>query len=265
MFQVTELWIYPIKSCKGIALSKVELDEKGFKYDRRFVVTDANYNVVTQREHNSMALIAADIDGNVLKLGTVGMPDLEVSLQFDESQMATVKIWKDNSMALKVSVEADFWFTKFLGFKCYLMYMPDNSKRMVDPKYSKHGATITFTDDFPISLISQASLDNLNDRMEQTLPMNRFRPNIVVSGTNAFAEDSWKRIKIGDVEFDVVKPSARCIMTTINQETGVCGSMEPLKTLSKYRTEENKILFGQNIIHLQKGQIVKGDTIQIRY
>lgn len=264
-FVVKELWVYPIKSCKGISFSTAALDEKGFRYDRRFMLADANYHFLTQREHNSMALIEPQLIDNFLRVAAPGMPLLDISLAFDETNTVNAKIWKDDTIASLVSTEADEWFTKYLGFETHLLYMPDSAKRVVDPRYNKNGATTTFTDDFPVLLISQASLDDLNARLDQALPMNRFRPNIVVSGTNAFAEDEWRRVKIGPVEFDVVKPSARCVVTTINQETGQGGAQEPLRTLSTYRSKDSKVLFGQKIIHLQMGNITVGNRVEVIY
>ncbi|HEX8546311.1 MAG TPA: MOSC N-terminal beta barrel domain-containing protein [Cytophagaceae bacterium] len=262
-FTIKELWVYPIKSCKGMQVSSLSLDEKGFKYDRRFMLTDENYQFLTQRDHHSMALIAPVLTAEYLKINAPGMRELILPLSFDETNIVNVKIWKDDTFAAKVGDAADLWFSEYFGFKTHLLYMPDKAERIVDPRYAKTRATTTFTDDYPILLISQSSLDDLNARLEQPLPMNRFRPNIVVSGTSAFAEDGWSKIKIGEIEFDVVKPSARCVMITIEQETGTGGAKEPLKTLSTYRSKDNKILFGQYLIHLRQDNVSIGDRLEV--
>ena len=140
--------------------------------------------------------------------------------------------------------------------------MPDESFRRVSPKYSSNNEIVSFADAYPFLIIGQQSLNDLNSRLEEKVPMNRFRPNFVFDGGEPFDEDKWKKFKIGDIIFEAVKPCSRCVTTTINQETGEM-KQEPLKTLSQYRTKDNNVYFGQNLIHNKAGKVAVGDSIEI--
>jgi uncharacterized protein YcbX len=140
--------------------------------------------------------------------------------------------------------------------------MPDDVVRPIDPRFATGGDRVSFTDGFPLLLITQASLDGLNARLERPLPMNRFRPNLVISGATPHAEDGWQRVRIGEIEFAVVKPCARCVTTTIDQNTATAGR-EPLRTLATYRKVGSNVMFGQNVIHLGQGRISVGDAVHV--
>lgn len=177
-----------------------------------------------------------------------------------------VKIWTSSVKAKIYPVKINEWFSQVIGTKCRLVLMPEETKRMVNPFYavSKFHDTVSFADGYPFMLIGESSLADLNSRLQTPLPMNRFRPNFVISGTEPFAEDSWKKIRIGETVFHVVKPCARCVITTIDQSTGESGGKEPLKTLSSYRNKGGKVLFGQNLIADQpSGTVRLGDKIEI--
>ena len=173
-----------------------------------------------------------------------------------------VSIWDDNVSATHVSEESDDWFSNFLQRPVKLVFMSETGERSVDTKYADNNEQVAFADAFPYLLISQASLDDLNSRLSTRVPMNRFRPNLVISGTKPFEEDTWSKIKIGEIYFKVAKPSARCIITTIDQQTGL-RNKDPLHTLSTYRTVNNKILFGQNLIALNEGALKVNDDVEI--
>jgi uncharacterized protein YcbX len=158
--------------------------------------------------------------------------------------------------------EVSQWFSEFLELSCQLVYMPDNSYRPVNSRYASHNQQVSFADGFPFLLISEASLQDLNERLDQPIPMNRFRPNLVVSGCEAFAEDSWRSIRIGSIPFHVVKPCERCLITTVDQAQGIRGK-EPLQTLAQYRLSNGKILFGQNLIPAELGTLQVGDSVEI--
>ncbi len=261
--QISELYIYPIKSCKGISLQETELDAKGFKYDRRFMFVDENGQMLTQRVHNKMALIECVIRNDELLIKSDGYQQISVPLEPKAGSKTKAQVWSDMCKALKVSREADEWISDFLDLKASLVYMPSETKRVVDTRYNTSKATTTFTDGFPILLISQASLDDLNSRLAESITMNRFRPNLVVTGFTSFQEDEIDAFEINGLKFEVKKPCARCVMTTINPLTAQKGA-EPLKTLAKYRTKNNKIYFGQNVIHLNhEGRIALDDKISI--
>jgi uncharacterized protein YcbX len=169
-----------------------------------------------------------------------------------------VAIWKDQCVAVAAGAEADAWFTALLGTPCRLVTMPSSTVRQVDLGYAEPGDPVGFADGFPFLLISQGSLDELNRRLEHPVPMDRFRPNIVVDGCEPHAEDGWSRVTIGEISFRVVKPCARCVITTTDQQTGERGR-EPLRTLATYRRVGNKVLFGQNLIHDGVGAVRVGD------
>ncbi len=260
---VSQLWIYPIKSCRGISIPQTALDTKGFAFDRRFMFVDAEGQMLTQRVHNKMALIECEILQHELKIRSAGFPQISILLQPKEGEKIKAQVWSDVCKALRVNAIADEWISDFLKLKASLVYMPSETKRVVDTRYNTTKATTSFTDGFPILLISQASLDDLNGRLSEPLPITRFRPNLVVSGFTPYQEDEISSFEIGGLAFEVKKPCARCVITTINQLTTQKGA-EPLKTLAKYRTKNNHIYFGQNVIHLNhEGQIAVGDRMTL--
>jgi hypothetical protein len=178
-----------------------------------------------------------------------------------ESQIE-VEVWDDRMLANLVDPSFDQWFSEVLGIDCQLVVMPESTQRKVSPKYAVNSESLSFADGMPYLIIGQESLNHLNSKLAEPVPMNRFRPNIVFSGGESFVEDSWRNIKIGDVDFCVVEPCARCVLITVDQETGK-KSKEPLKTLAGYRTLNNKVYFGQNALALQEGILRVGDSIQI--
>lgn len=263
VYSVSELWIYPIKSCKGIQLVENKIVVTGFQYDRRFMVVDEENNFLTQRQHHKMALITCKIVGEDLQISATDYPTIRLPLNPLRGTNLQARVWSDTCESIEIGERYNEWFSSFLGLKCKLVYMPETSNRIVDPNYNTTNAITSFSDGFPFLLISQASLDDLNSKLEDKISMTRFRPNIVVVGTEPFEEDNWQEIKIDEIVFQVVKPCSRCVITTIDQTTGISGK-EPLKTLSKYRSVGNKIMFGQNLIHLQKkGSIKVGAQLQI--
>ncbi len=190
------------------------------------------------------------------------MQDHQVPAVSTDNASMQVEIWNERVNALHISEETDAWLTQAIDAPCRLVYIADDEIRQCDPEYADEGDHTGFADGFPLLLISQASLDDLNGRLQQSLPMKRFRPNLVVSGCSPYAEDSWDQIRIGDITLRVVKPCSRCVITTVDPETGVKGQGEPLRTLAGYRMRDNKIYFGQNLIHQQQGVLsVNQDVI----
>jgi uncharacterized protein YcbX len=264
MLQINELYIYPIKSLAGIAVKKAQITEKGFEYDRRYLLVDANNCFLTQREYPQMSQLQPSIENNELRI-THKASNKSITLPLTPPpsiNRAMVVIWDDSCIAEFISDEADSWFTEMLGINCRLVYMPDDTKRVVDQRYAPENAVTSFSDAYPFLIIGQASLDDLNNRLTDALPMNRFRPNIVFTGGEPFEEDQYGHFTIGDIDFYGVKLCARCVVTTIDQETAKKGK-EPLKTLASYRFKNNKILFGQNLVHEGSGEIVVGDEIMV--
>jgi uncharacterized protein YcbX len=264
MLQVSELYIYPIKSLGGIALSSAEVTDKGFKYDRRWLLIDENNRFLSQRELPVMALLKVIITINGL-LVTHSPTSDNILIPFapQTNEHCRITIWDDICTAEYVSNTADKWFTEKLGTKCRLVYMPDDYKRQVDEKYAPEGFVTSFSDAYPFLIIGQASLDDLNNRLTDKLPINRFRPNIVFTGGKAYEEDVIDHFIINNINFHGVKLSARCILTTIDQIT-IAKTKEPLKTLAKYRRRGNDVFFGQNLIHTGNGFVSVGDEISIK-
>ncbi len=264
MLTISELYIYPIKSLGGIALDKATLIERGFEHDRRWMLVDADNQFLSQREVNAMALLKVQLTAQGLLITNSGVPGEELLVPFlpTITETGMVTVWSSHCRAQRVSDEADDWFSKQLGFPCKLVYMPDTTRRYVDGRYAHNKEITSFSDGYPLLLIGQASLDDLNNRLETPLPMNRFRPNIVFTGGAAFQEDYMKHFEINGITFFGVKPCSRCVMTTINQQTAE-KAKEPLKTLSTYRMKNKKIYFGQNLLHQGTGVVSIGDTITI--
>lgn len=262
--KIQDIFIYPVKSLGGIRKSECKALQRGFEHDRRWMLVDRSGKFITQRIEHSLALLKTEIIGNITHIYCNDEPKQKITLNFDHAigRNIAVTIWNDDVTAVHLSDEADEWFSDFLKKPCKLVFIPETGRRAVDPKYADGNEQVSFADAFPYLLISQASLDDLNRRLPEPVPMDRFRPNLVVSGTDAFAEDTWGEIKIGEVRFKVAKPCARCILTTVDQETGKRGN-EPLRTLSGYRSTDNKVLFGQNLIALNEGIIREDDIIEI--
>lgn len=259
---LSEIWVYPVKSLGGIRLTKALTEERGLRYDRRWMIIDEENVFITQRAHPKMALIDVALTDEGLKIYLRADPGNFVLVPYQPvtALPVTVKVWDDTADALTVSDEADAWLSQQLGLKLRLVTMPDSTERKADPRYARHNENVSFADGFPYLVISQASLDDLNGRLAEPIEMRRFRPNFVISGTEPFAEDQWKYITISDLRFEVVKPCARCVLTTINPETAEKGA-EPLKTLASYRKNGNKILFGQNVTVRDFGELKVGDPV----
>lgn len=229
------------------------------------MLVDENRNFLTQREYPKMATIALKITDDGFTASNSGS-ELSIPFEPDSEEKGTVKIWSSRVKADFYSDQVNRWFSDILNVKCRLVLMPEDSKRIVNPLYAvkKFEDTVSFADGYPVLLIGENSLADLNEKLEKPVPMNRFRPNLVVKDADAFAEDNWKKIKIGDCVFYLVKPCDRCVMTTIEQSSGEKHGKEPLKTLAKYRTKNGKVLFGQNLIAENPGEILKvGDRIEI--
>ncbi|HEY7752044.1 MAG TPA: MOSC N-terminal beta barrel domain-containing protein [Ignavibacteriaceae bacterium] len=263
MYKLTEINIYPVKSLGGISLKSSGVEERGLKYDRRCMLVDEDGMFFTQREHPQMALLQPKIENGVLKIShkLSGTRGISIPKEPNGGKLINVIVWNDQCKAMTYSKNIDEWFSDSLGFKCRLVYMPDSTERRVNPAYVEN-KIVSFADAYPFLIIGEESLNELNRRMESPLPMNRFRPNLVFSGGESFDEDKWKKIVIGEVNFLVVKPCARCTITTVNQNTGERGK-EPLKTLATFRNFDGKVLFGQNMVSENRGEIHLGSEINI--
>ncbi len=261
---LSEINIYPVKSMGGLSLKSARVEDRGFEHDRRWMLVDENGVFISQRQYPEMALIQLSIDDDGLRAihKTKNYSPLFIPFEDYVDFEIDVKIWDDVCSAIPVSNEADCWFSKALQIPCRLVHMPDSSRRLVDTKYAANNDIVSFADGYPFLLIGQKSLDDLNGRLETPVSMNRFRPNLVVEGSLPFDEDNWKTIKIGEITFSVVKPCARCSVTSVNQSTGERNN-EPLATLAAYRKKGNNVLFGQNLLHNENGILKIGDPVEI--
>lgn len=260
---VSALYLYPIKSCSGISLEVAEIGQRGIRGDRAFMVVDQTGQFITQRQRPRMALIRPIVrkDGAII----LTAPNMaEISMVADDTgKRCEVKVWSDTCIGVDQGDAIAAWFSTFLGIACRVVYMPEDYVRQVDPRYAtKEQDQVAFADGYPFLLVNEASLADLNARMQEPLPVNRFRPNLVVQGTLPYVEDMWRKICIGEVPFHIVEACERCPITTTDQATAVVGK-EPLRTLATYRRAQKGVIFGQNMIHAHEGIIRLGDTVEV--
>jgi len=269
--QLAGIYIYPVKGCRRLSLSSASLDALGIVGDRRFLIVDPDGKFLTQRSHPRMALIAATLDERFLTLSHPGQGPLAIPRASDPAaRLLRVEIWKSHDLqAEDCSDEASEWLRTSLGAPARLVRIGPAFHRPVKPGKALPGDVVSFADAYPFLVIGEASLANLNDRLAEhaaePLPMDRFRPNLVISRAPAFAEDTLTRLTIGNVAFRSAGPCARCIVTTTDQLTGERLGPEPLRTLAAYRrnpSDANEVIFGQNLIHETKtGFLSIGDSV----
>lgn len=263
---IGELWIYPIKSLGGISLREAQLSPRGLQWDRRWMLLDAAGDFLTQRQFSEMALLEVSLqpDSLQVKHRSKNLPGLLIPLHPDgEGEPVQAPIWDDRTLARYVGREWDQWFSEALGQNCRLVYMPDESERTKQGKHSGREQPLSFADSYPIMMIGQASLDDLNSRLSEPLPMTRFRPNIVVRGSAPFAEDSWHEFWINELHFWAEKPCGRCTLINIDPKTAQRGK-EPLQTLSRYRKVGNSVLFGQHLLADSGGRLRVGERLEVQ-
>lgn len=258
---LSAIYRYPVKSLAGESFDALDVDARGLVFDRHWMLVDEQGRFLTQRQQPRMALIRTrlDADGR-LHLAAPGMP--AITLAGGDGPLLDVEVWGDRLPALGAGEEVDRWLGLFLGLSCRLVAFADDVRRPVDPHYAQPADEVGFADGFPFLLISQGSLDDLNSRLDEPVPMRRFRPNLVVEGVAPYAEDGWRRIRIGDLEFRVAKPCSRCVIPTIDTETGEKGR-EPIQTLLGYRRRDSKVYFGQNLIHDGVGRLAVGMPVEV--
>ncbi|MGB3681347.1 MAG: MOSC N-terminal beta barrel domain-containing protein [Rubrobacteraceae bacterium] len=256
------LYVYPIKSAGGIALREARLDSRGIEYDRRWMLVDESRKFMSQRRHPRLALVSTRLTEEHLIVEAPEMPRLRLPLKPEDKPGLDARVWTDVVRAVPVEDAADEWFSSFLGARCTLVYMPDDEVRQVDLEYAEPGDRVGFADGFPFLMISQASLEDLGGRLERAVPVERFRPNLVVEGSDAFAEDGWRALRVGETEFRVVKPCSRCSIVMTDQSSGD-RDKEVLATLAGYRRFGKKIFFGQNLAHDSPGTLRVGDPVEV--
>lgn len=265
---LSALHVYPVKGCRGLKTPAAWAGPRGLDGDRRWMIVDAAGVFITQRSHPRLALVVPEPSPQALVLRAPGRPPLTVRLGAGggppgDTGVLEVTVWRDQVMARDAGDEAAAWLSACVGEPVRLVHMPEDVRRSVDPKYAAPGDTVSFADGFPWLLISEGSLSDLNGRLARPIPMDRFRPNLVVAGCEPFAEDTWKRIRIGDAVFRIVKPCARCVVTTIDHERGEPDGPEPLRTLATYRRVGDGVMFGQNLLADQTGELRVGAPVEI--
>ncbi|HEY2242025.1 MAG TPA: MOSC N-terminal beta barrel domain-containing protein [Streptosporangiaceae bacterium] len=263
---LTSIHIYPLKGGRGLDLGAAAVQAWGLAGDRRWMLVDRNFRFISQREHTSLArLVVRFGPGGGLDVTAEGHAPLAVPVP-DGADLVKVSVWDATMLAAGAGPVADAWFSAYLGEQARLVYLDDPTRRAVDPEYSRAGDVVNFADGFPLLLTSASSLDQLGDWLtangDQPVPMNRFRPNVVVTGFEPWAEDRWRRIRIGDVSFRVAKPCGRCVVTTTDQVTGDRGR-QPLRMLARHRRFGQELVFGQNLIPEAPGQLHVGDPVHI--
>lgn len=260
--RLSGLFIYPIKSARGLSLREARLTARGLAHDRRFMIVDQDGLFLTQRQVPQMARLVPTIEAGQLRIAFDHQPGLRVPIT-PTGVAVQVKVWRDTVAALDCGDEAASFCSGALGQPARLVFMPDSTERQVQPAHANEGDVVSFADSFPYLLTSQDSLDELNARLPQPVPMSRFRPNLVVEGAGAYAEDGWSQLQVGGVTFEVRKPCDRCVVITTDQLTGERTGKEPLKTLAGYHTWNGKSAFGQNLLCRGDGVLRMGDAVSV--
>ncbi len=258
---VSALCLYPVKGLRGAAAQRAQVERVGLAGDRRWLVIDAAGRFRSQREVAAMARVAAEMTAGGVALSREGLPRLEAVYPDADAETIAVTIWRDTVPARLVGGDASAWLTEALGVASRLVWMADAAVR---PVRSAPAGRVSFADAYPVLLTCVSSLADLNRRLARPISMQRFRPNLVVDGAPAWAEDGWRRIRVGGASFRVAGPCGRCIVPSIDQESGERPDpKEPLRTLATFRRHEGEVVFGQNLIPERLGEIAVGDDILI--
>jgi uncharacterized protein YcbX len=263
IFTVSAINIYPVKSLGGIPLDTAHLDYAGLDHDRAWMVVKPNGQFITQRTHPQMALVHTAIKDNQLVLSSFGMDAHTVTLAAAGMDRLNTEVWGDRVLALDTGDAAAEWLGQALGEECRLVHFPSSELRQCDPQKTKEGDHTRFADGFPLLVLSEASLVDLNSRLETPVGMDRFRPNIVIQGCPAFAEDEWRKIEVNSLPLRIVDGCPRCSVPTVDQATGVLSGPEPIHTLSTYRERDGEVYFGVNAVPDREGTISVGDAVKL--
>jgi uncharacterized protein len=267
--QLTSIHRFPIKSCRGWSVDEAVVEPWGLAGDRRWMVVDDSGDVITAREVNDLVLIHPEITAAGLRVSAPELPALDVP-EPDAAAQVPVEIWSSRLTAAAAGPEADAWFSKALGVSAHLVFLDDPTRRPTSPAFSDPEDRVSFADGYPLLLATEESLAALNDEVlasspteREPVPMARFRPNVVVSGVDAWAEDDWRRIRIGEAEFRAVKGCARCVLTTIDPDTAL-REKEPIRSLAKIRRWDGATWFGINLVPDTPGATIRvGDAFEV--
>jgi len=256
---ITGLFVYPVKSFGGIALSESAVEKRGLKHDRRWMLVDEDGLFMTQRTDTRLALFRTAIEIGELRITSHTGEERCVPFEA-RGKKRVVRIWKDTCEGVQVCEELDAWLSGQLGTRCSLIYMPDEMIRSTNPEFTIPGDMVGFADGYPVLVVGESSLAELNSKLDAPLPMNRFRANITVKGWEPHEEDGWRKLRVGNLTLRAAKQCARCSVPATDQETGEVG-VEPLRALAKYRLKDQKIYFGAYYVPEQCGTLRVGDTI----
>ncbi len=259
--RVSDLYIYPIKSTAALSMTALHFDELGPRFDRNWMVVDAKGMFMSQRKFPKMCLIQARVLGDTLRL-KAPMQN-EISLAETSSELLSVSVWGDEVLAYDCGDETAHWLSEYLQKECRLVQVGEKTQRKVDLDFAHKGELVAFADGFPSLIVSSASLNEFNSHLEMPIDMRSFRPNIVIEGSSAYAEDDWKSIRIRDLTFDLVKPCSRCIMPSINPDTATKEMAINQALLRTRRGADGKTYFGQNALHRSLGNIRVGDQVEV--
>ena len=259
---LSRIRIYPIKACAGTDIQEAHIDRRGLRYDRRWMLVNEQGRDLHQFDYPRLASIVVSLADDSLCVQAPGMAPLHVPMQPEQSTPLVAQWHQGSAETLPVSRLADEWFQEFLHVRCQLVFLPENAQHPVEPGYEIDHDLAAFTS-FHYHLLGEGSLEDLNQRLETPVPLERFRPNLVIAGVPAFAEDSWRTIQINQQLFHVVKPCDRCAITTVDPVRGVMTGKEPLATLARYRTFDKKVLFGQYLLSREPGMLHVGDAVQV--
>ena len=265
---VTGIYRYPVKSCRGEWLPAACVEPWGLAGDRRWMIVDDDGLVLTARERPPLLLVTPVVEPDAIRLTAPGLPELTVSIPSvrRDRDLVPVVVWDSKLVATPTGEEVGNWLSAVAGEPVRLVYLDDPTRRRTNPAYSRDTDRVSFADGYPLLLTSTGSLDELNRWLtgdgERAVPMTRFRPSAVVAGAPPWAEDRWRRVRVGSVVMRVVKPCGRCVVTTIDQITGERGS-QPLKMLGRHRNIGRQLVFGQNLIPDSGGVIRVGDQVEI--
>jgi hypothetical protein len=261
-FTVSQLNVFPVKGLKGIAVASALATERGLRHDRRFMVVDPAGGFLSQREIPRMATIWTEIAGARLLLAAPDCDEISVPLEPAGGDPVQAEVWDSVCRAIAPSPEADHWLTQYLGRPCRLVYMPDSTRRLSNARHAGEDKLVGFADGYAFLVASEASLADLNGRLANPVTMDRFRANIVVTGTEPYAEDGWREFSVGNAVLRMAKPCGRCQVTTTDQSTGEVTGPEPLATLASYRdSKEFGARFGMNAVTVRAGEIRVGDPV----
>lgn len=256
---INSIFIYPVKSLGGIELEESLVTPLGLEFDRWWMLVDSNGNFLTQRQIHKLCLFKLKKKNDGFEVSYENHK-LLIPFYVKTEQIIEVKIWNDNVKAALMGKEYDKWFTKNTGIDCRLVRLSENTNRRTDTDYAKNGEEIAFSDAFQVLVLSKESVENLNEKLTTKVPVNRFRPNILLNANTPHFEDSIKNFKAGTTSFSLVKPCARCIVPSIDQNTSKTNN-EVISVLKNYRLFNGKIMFGQNAIVTNEGKISKGNKI----